>query len=225
MATTPASGSSPGRRRAEHLLDEAGKRHFVLDARLPYSRARILTDEAGRTARGTALSARGVGGVASADQSLPPELKDRANIRLRLAAGAYATAAALSVLTELWMMRAGRPETWVWTPAQVKDAVFFGSASVVLTLAFIALLSLKQFEPCTERLLGYVFWVITTHVFVCEKGLELDFVKVLDFGLAKHVTPDPSEERLTIEGGIAGTPGYMSPGAAMSHEVDLRSDI
>jgi serine/threonine protein kinase/tetratricopeptide (TPR) repeat protein len=57
-------------------------------------------------------------------------------------------------------------------------------------------------------------------------------VKVMDFGLAKHVvgasTEDISrtlEASLTIKGGVVGTLAYMSPEQARGQSVDLRSDI
>ncbi len=60
-------------------------------------------------------------------------------------------------------------------------------------------------------------------------------VKVLDFGLAKHITtasltPDNSDEQVpgrtqTREGVIVGTPMYLSPEQALGVPVDARSDL
>jgi serine/threonine protein kinase len=52
-------------------------------------------------------------------------------------------------------------------------------------------------------------------------------VKVLDFGIAKAVTPEkPDEESsLTKTGKIIGTPAYMSPEQVRAEPVDYRSDI
>ncbi len=57
-------------------------------------------------------------------------------------------------------------------------------------------------------------------------------VKVLDFGLAKEESPETRDsmthlatEPLTAEGGVLGTPPYMSPEQARGDEVDCRSDL
>lgn len=59
-------------------------------------------------------------------------------------------------------------------------------------------------------------------------------VKILDFGLAKLVSPDASsstadtqtqESSLSGVGGVIGTPGYMSPEQATGGRVDSRTDV
>jgi serine/threonine protein kinase/Tol biopolymer transport system component len=57
-------------------------------------------------------------------------------------------------------------------------------------------------------------------------------VKVLDFGLAKALESDsarrsdePTITSRSVEGGIAGTPAYMSPEQARGEAVDKRTDI
>jgi serine/threonine-protein kinase len=52
-------------------------------------------------------------------------------------------------------------------------------------------------------------------------GLDLDFLKVLDFGLVRV----PGEIGLTAENGVWGTPAYLAPESAASHQYDARSDI
>jgi eukaryotic-like serine/threonine-protein kinase len=51
-----------------------------------------------------------------------------------------------------------------------------------------------------------------------------DFVKVLDFGVAK-VSADAGAAQITRMGTIIGTPDYMSPEQALGHAVDHRADL
>ncbi len=53
-----------------------------------------------------------------------------------------------------------------------------------------------------------------------------DFVKILDFGLAKPYDPDAAKQSMVTQVGVAmGTPAYMSPEQARGLDVDHRSDI
>jgi len=64
------------------------------------------------------------------------------------------------------------------------------------------------------------------NIFMCRLGPDDDFVKVLDFGLVKHVETPAGATMLTLEGVTAGTPGYMAPEIALGQAgVDGRADI
>jgi tRNA A-37 threonylcarbamoyl transferase component Bud32 len=53
-----------------------------------------------------------------------------------------------------------------------------------------------------------------------------DWVKVLDFGIAKRSeAPDKAEAKLTQQGTVLGTPPYMSPEQFTGKPIDARSDI
>lgn len=71
------------------------------------------------------------------------------------------------------------------------------------------------------------------NIFLVQRGPESDFVKILDFGLAKLLSPE--EPNFTEAGKVVGTPEYMSPEQCrgptpeermrgVSH-VDGRSDV
>ena len=51
-----------------------------------------------------------------------------------------------------------------------------------------------------------------------------DFVKILDFGLAK-IIGEADRREVTVHGVALGTPGYMSPEQAAGMPADLRADI
>jgi serine/threonine protein kinase/TolB-like protein/Flp pilus assembly protein TadD len=52
-----------------------------------------------------------------------------------------------------------------------------------------------------------------------------DYVKVLDFGLAKLARVDADATGITQPGQTAGTPSYMSPEQARAEPVDARTDV
>ncbi len=66
------------------------------------------------------------------------------------------------------------------------------------------------------------------NVFLIERDGRRDFVKLLDFGLAKLIEPrtsGPEDSDTTRAGTILGTPEYMSPEQSVGDAVDTRSDI
>jgi serine/threonine-protein kinase len=65
------------------------------------------------------------------------------------------------------------------------------------------------------------------NIFVCRYGIDLDFVKVLDFGIVKQQEPERRPDaQLTEVGAVAGTPAFLAPEMALGEgPVDGRADI
>jgi serine/threonine protein kinase len=64
------------------------------------------------------------------------------------------------------------------------------------------------------------------NIFLTERDGNKDFVKLLDFGVAKVLSVAAGgNENLTIHGDVIGTPAYMAPEQAAAEEVDARADI
>lgn len=62
------------------------------------------------------------------------------------------------------------------------------------------------------------------NIFLTRHGDDEDFVKVLDFGLVKHISERP-EEQLTQTGLFMGSPKYMAPEQIQGGHVDARTDV
>jgi serine/threonine-protein kinase len=64
------------------------------------------------------------------------------------------------------------------------------------------------------------------NIVLTERAGSKDFVKVLDFGIAKRSNEeDKNEQKLTQQGMVLGTPPYMSPEQFTGNPIDARSDI
>ena len=66
------------------------------------------------------------------------------------------------------------------------------------------------------------------NIFLCRYGEDYDFVKILDFGIAKAVHDTSSEARTGSTGAslFIGTPGFIAPEQALGGaDVDSRADI
>jgi serine/threonine-protein kinase len=66
-----------------------------------------------------------------------------------------------------------------------------------------------------------------SNLYACRVGVEVDFVKVLDFGLVKENAPGQSAEvKLTAVDTLTGTPAFMAPELALGDpDVDHLVDI
>jgi len=62
------------------------------------------------------------------------------------------------------------------------------------------------------------------NVYLCRVGTELDFVKVLDFGLVKprYLAEDSP---VSVAGAVSGTPGYIAPEHSAGRPYDGRADL
>lgn len=64
------------------------------------------------------------------------------------------------------------------------------------------------------------------NLFACRRGLQYDFVKVLDFGLVKSGGEAAPSTQLTAEGITSGTPAFMAPEMALGgRDIDGRADL
>jgi len=59
------------------------------------------------------------------------------------------------------------------------------------------------------------------NIFVLDREGAPDFVKIVDFGIARDAS---TKKRLTVAGMVMGTPEYMAPEQASGQEIDHRAD-
>jgi serine/threonine-protein kinase len=62
------------------------------------------------------------------------------------------------------------------------------------------------------------------NLFLCTLGGDADFIKVLDFGLAK-LAENANQSQLTQAGMAVGTPSWVSPEVVMGHRADAAADV
>lgn len=63
------------------------------------------------------------------------------------------------------------------------------------------------------------------NIILTQRVSQSDFVKVLDFGIAKRTELDADSLKMTRAGVVLGTPPYMSPEQFAGQPLDRRSDI
>ncbi|WP_239492275.1 serine/threonine-protein kinase [Luteitalea sp. TBR-22] len=68
--------------------------------------------------------------------------------------------------------------------------------------------------------------ITPANIFVCRYGRDVDFVKVLDFGLVKPHETSVRDESIARRDRVGGTPAFMSPEQALADRpIDARSDL
>src|SRR5262249_6896204 len=63
-----------------------------------------------------------------------------------------------------------------------------------------------------------------SNIILLEHADEADFVKLIDFGLVRHLMDGPDADELEGSGKVLGSPRYMSPEHIQGGRVDARSD-
>ena len=64
-----------------------------------------------------------------------------------------------------------------------------------------------------------------SNVFLCRFGRDVDWVKILDFGLTRPVSAAAEDGGLTSPGMLLGTPAYMAPEQVFGLPTDSRTDL
>ncbi|HWP43180.1 MAG TPA: serine/threonine-protein kinase, partial [Blastocatellia bacterium] len=63
------------------------------------------------------------------------------------------------------------------------------------------------------------------NIMICKRRGKSDWVKVVDFGIAKRANHGVGYQNLTRRGLVLGTPEYMAPEQLLREPLDTRSDI
>ncbi len=94
-------------------------------------------------------------------------------------------------------------------------------------------LDLRDFTPIAVQILAAVGYahdrgimlrdIKPANIMLCERAGKANFVKVLDFGLAKLV--DGNEDEEVTKSHVIGTAGYLAPEQIKGEESDLRVDV
>jgi serine/threonine-protein kinase len=101
---------------------------------------------------------------------------------------------------------------WELLRGEPLDAVLRGGGLPAARVARVASQVLKALMEAHGQ--GIVHRDIKpSNIFLCEFSGERDFVKVLDFGIAKAISPasGPARQGITRQGQMVGTPSYMAP--------------
>lgn len=107
------------------------------------------------------------------------------------------------------------------TGTSMAELVETGAPQAPMRVGDIALQLTQALHAAHER--GIVHRDLKPdNIFLVQRGSEEDFVKILDFGIAKA---SYTQGKLTQAGQVFGTPHYMSPEQSSGAEVDHRSDI
>ena len=64
-----------------------------------------------------------------------------------------------------------------------------------------------------------------SNVFLVDFAGEKDFVKVLDFGVARRAVESTAQPKITSDGEIVGTPAYMAPEQVKDEPIGPATDL